>query len=57
MQAQEEDPLERVPRWDQFFAFITGFPFPLGPSFTRKTCRYEVGTSRTLSTPCGMKGL
>ena len=26
----------------QFYAFITGFPFPLGPLFQRKTCRYEV---------------
>ena len=26
----------------QFYAFITGFPFPLGPAFQRKTCRYEV---------------
>jgi len=28
----------------RFYAFITGFPFPLGPLFQRKTCRYEVRT-------------
>mmetsp|Transcript_11526 Transcript_11526/g.31413 ORF Transcript_11526/g.31413 Transcript_11526/m.31413 type:complete len:502 (+) Transcript_11526:120-1625(+) len=39
---EDEDPLERKPRLNQFYAFITGFPFPLGPTFTRRTCRYEV---------------
>ena len=34
----------------QFYAFITGFPFPLGPLFQRKTCRYEVWTNFRL--PC-----
>mmetsp|Transcript_5307 Transcript_5307/g.11605 ORF Transcript_5307/g.11605 Transcript_5307/m.11605 type:complete len:498 (+) Transcript_5307:51-1544(+) len=33
-----------VPRksGSQFYPFITGFPFPLGPTFTRNTVRYEV---------------
>jgi len=30
------------PRGSQFYNFITGFPFPLGPTFTRKTIRREV---------------
>ena len=38
----------RVPKTpgsaSRFYAFITGFPFPLGPLFQRKTCRYEVHT-------------
>ena len=27
----------------RFFLFFTGFPFPLGPLFSRQTVRYEVG--------------
>lgn len=27
---------------DRFYPNITGFPFPLGPLFSRKTIRYEV---------------
>jgi hypothetical protein len=29
----------------QFYFFLTGFPFPLGPLFQRKTCRYEASCS------------
>lgn len=39
---EDEDPYDRKLRLSQFYAFVTGFPFPLGPTFTRKTCRYEV---------------
>lgn len=27
----------------RFYLFFTGFPFPIGPFWERKTCRYEVG--------------
>ncbi|KAL6745998.1 hypothetical protein V8C86DRAFT_2957901 [Haematococcus lacustris] len=37
--ANKERPEKRP---SQFYAFITGFPFPLGPAFQRKTVRYEV---------------
>ncbi|KAJ9529414.1 hypothetical protein QJQ45_013718, partial [Haematococcus lacustris] len=36
--ANKERPEKRP---SQFYAFITGFPFPLGPAFQRKTVRYE----------------
>ena len=28
--------------FDQFFSSVTGFPFPIGPNFVRRTIRYEV---------------
>lgn len=40
--AQSPEPPRKVGWAQQFFPFITGFPFPLGPTFTRQTCRYEV---------------
>ena len=37
----------------RFFLFFTGFPFPLGPLFSRQTVRYEVCLSQEL--PCRQK--
>ena len=33
---------EEVPFWDRFHVSVTGFPFPLGPFFQRRTIRKEV---------------
>ena len=35
----------------RFFLFFTGFPFPLGPLFSRQTVRYEVCSSYVNSIP------
>ena len=40
----------------QFYAFITGFPFPLGPVFQRKTCRYEVRDCTECNTASKVRG-
>ena len=34
---------------DRFFSLITGFPFPIGPNFVRRTIRYEARPIRTPS--------
>jgi hypothetical protein len=36
----------------RFYAFLTGFPFPLGPTFTRETRRYEVRRSQVGKSSC-----
>ncbi len=33
----------------RLYAAITGFPFPIGPTFARPTYRYEVGHPRVTS--------
>ena len=37
-------------RLDRFFSSVTGFPFPIGPNFVRRTIRYEASPIR--APPC-----
>lgn len=38
----DQQPDEEKPKGSQFYPFLTGFPFPLGPTFQRNTVRNEV---------------